>query len=477
MPDLSPALASLADATSAIARAASGAAATASDDSLLAFQREVAASARLLEQAAATFAAEIAFRSRRELGYDGLAQRRGVRTPEALVQQVTGASSQSARRLVRVGTLVADLTAHDTGGSALAEPWLEPVLRRVTAGELSAEALEAIRSGLGAPSDSIGVDALTEAARSLAHEATAVSLETLAAHARELRDQLDFASVAEREQQRRAARSLRLFPQLDGMTRMVGLLDPESAAVITSAIDAATSPRRGGPRFVDPEEAARAAALVSDPRTTEQVALDALVEFVDVAVRARGSKLLGARRADVRVIVTQHDLDRRTGAGFLDGQTAAVSIDTVERHACDGGYVPILFDRDGAALNLGRTQRLHDARQRVVIATRDGECIAADCDRPASWCEVHHIVEFGKGGETSVDDGVLLCRHHHMLVHNNGWRVTRLDHDYWMIPPPDIGEPMILHTKSPAMRRMLGVQQREPALAGGGRRSVVGGRR
>ena len=94
MPDLSPALASLADATSAIARAASGAAATASDDSLLAFQREVAASARLLEQAAATFAAEIAFRSRRELGYDGLAQRRGVRTPEALVQQVTGASSQ-----------------------------------------------------------------------------------------------------------------------------------------------------------------------------------------------------------------------------------------------------------------------------------------------------------------------------------------------------------------------------------------------
>ena len=69
MPDLSPALASLADATSAIARAASGAAATASDDSLLAFQREVAASARLLEQAAATFAAEIAFRSRRELGY------------------------------------------------------------------------------------------------------------------------------------------------------------------------------------------------------------------------------------------------------------------------------------------------------------------------------------------------------------------------------------------------------------------------
>lgn len=465
MSDLHPALASVASAVASLAREARSAVAVASDDALLEFQRQVAASARLLDQAAATAAAEIAFRSRRELGYDGLAQRRGARTPEGLVQQVTGTSVQSARRLVKVGTLVADLAAHDAAGSTLSEPWLEPALRRVTAGELSAEGLEVIRAGLGVPSDSVDTDALAAAAHALAVEATTVSLETLAARARELRDELDASGVAEREQQRRDARSLRLFPQLNGMTRLVGLLDPESAAVISSAIDAATSPRRGGPRFVDPTDAARAAALADDTRTTEQLALDTLVELVDVAVRAAGSTLLGVRRADVRVLVTQHDLDRRTGVAFIAGQKASVSIDTVERYACDGGLLPILFDRDGAALNLGRAQRLHDARQRAVIAARDGGCIAPGCDRPPAWCEVHHIVEFGRGGETSVEDGVLLCRHHHMLMHNNGWRIQRTGHEYWLVPPPEVGPPVLLRTKSPAVRRMLGVQHREPALA------------
>jgi hypothetical protein len=459
--DLSPALDALAAAASALVRDARVAVATVSDDSLIALQRQVAVSARLLEQVSATFAAEIAFRSRRELGYDGLAQRRGARTPEGLVQQVTGTSSQSARRLVRVGTLMADLTAHDAGGTTLNEPWLEPVLRRVAAGELSAEALDVVRAGLGSPTESISTDALTEAAGTLAAEARTLTLETLAARARELRDELDAASVADRERQRRDARSLRLFPQLDGMTRLVAMLDPESAAVITSAIDAATSPRRGGPRFVDPTDAARAAALVADPRTTEQIALDALVELVDVAVRSRATTLLGVRRADVRVHVTQADLDRRSGVGHIEGQKASVSMATVERHACDGGYLPILFDRDATALNHGRSHRYHDARQRAVIAARDGGCLGPDCDRPPSWCEVHHINEYSKGGETSVDDGVLLCRHHHMLIHNNGWRIRRIEHEYWLISPPDVDlPPTLLTTKSPTVRRMLGQQPR-----------------
>jgi hypothetical protein len=120
--------------------------------------------------------------------------------------------------------------------------------------------------------------------------------------------------------------------------------------------------------------------------------------------------------------------------------------------------VPILFDDDGQALNLGRSQRLHSAKQRVAIATRDGGCLAPDCERPASWCEVHHIHEFGQGGSTDLADGVLLCRHHHMLVHNNHWRVVRRDGRYWIVPPPDVDPrqaPILLATKSAAVRRML----------------------
>jgi hypothetical protein len=410
----------------------------ASDAALLDSQRQLAAIARLIDLASAAVAAEIAHRSRRELGYDGLAARLGARTPEALVQTITGTSAPTARRLVRVGTLVA----------APAHPWLQPAIDAVAAGALSAEALEVIASCLGSPTESAPASALLAAAATLA--ALDLPLERLAARAREARDELDAAGAAEREDQRRDRRFLKLTPLPDGMTRLSGLLDPESAAVVGSAIDAATSPRRGGPRFVD-----AGTALVDDPRTTEQIALDSLVELVDIAVR---SDALPGRRPDVRVLVTQRDLDRRSGVGYIDGQTAAVSIATVERHACDGGLVPILFDDDGQALNLGRSQRLHSARQRTAIAARDGGCLAPDCSRPASWCEVHHIHEFGRGGSTDLADGVLLCRHHHMLVHNNGWRVDRRDGRYWLVPPPDIDSrqtPIELPAKSAAVRRML----------------------
>ena len=415
----------------------------ASDTALLDYQRQLAAIARHIDLAAAAVAAEIAHRSRRELGYDGLAARLGARSPEALVQTLTGSSVTTSRRLVSAGTLVATPV----------HPWLQPVVEAVSSGRLSAEALLAIEAGLGVPSDSVPASALHAAAVTLV--ALPLSVELLGARARELRADLDAVGVALREDELRERRFLRLSAQPDGMTRLSGLLDPESAAIVGAAIDSATSPRRGGPRFVDPTEVAGAAALVDDPRTTEQIALDALVQLIDTAAR---SSVLPGRRADVRVLVTQADLDRRAGAGFIEGQSVSVSLETVERHACDGGLVPILFDDEGQSLNLGRSQRLHSARQRVAIATRDGGCLAPDCDRPPSWCEVHHIHEFGRGGSTDLADGVLLCRHHHMLVHNNHWRVSHEGGRYWFVPPPDVDArqvPILLPTKSAAVRRML----------------------
>ena len=422
------------------------------DDDLMGMQRQVAASARHVVLVASTLAAEIERRSRPELGHQGLAQKLGLRTPEALVQQLTGGTAQSARRLVRVGAFVS--------GTSLPDPWLAPIVELVSSGAAAAEIVEMVRGGLGRPSASVSANALLDAAQALALEAATLPLEQLAARARELRNELDIAGVAARENERRDRRYLHLFPQADGMTRVVGLLDPESAAVLVAAIDDATSPRRGGPRFVDPKAAQRADEIVRDPRTTEQLAADAIVELVEVAVRSRESGILGSRRPDVRVLVTQADLDRRTGVGYLEGQSGTVSIATVERHACDGGLVPIMFDdATGAALNLGRSQRLHSARQRTAIAARDGGCIAPGCDRPPSWCEVHHIHEFSKGGSTDLADGVLLCRHHHLLMHNNGWRITRSGDSYWLVPPPGIDQrqrPILLRTKSAAVRRLTG---------------------
>ena len=456
---LSSAIAVLTPAAEACAQAARVDVAALTDAVLLEQQGQLAASVRLIEVAAAVLAAEIAHRSRPELGYQGLAQKLGARTPEALVQRVTGSSSPTARRLVHVGTMISTAAAHDADPAvAIAEPWLEPALRATAAGTLSGEALEVIRLGLGVPKESVSVDALGAATAQLVLLASTLTLELLAARARELRDDLDAAGVAEREEERRARRFLRLYLQPDGMTRISGLLDPESAAVVKNAIDAATSPKRGGPRFVSAADRARAEALASDERTAPQVAVDALVELVDIAVRAHGTTVLGVRRADVRLLVTDRDLNARSGPAFIEGQTVSVSIATAQRHACEGGYVPIRFSDDGQSLNVGQTQRFHTARQRIAIAARDGGCLGPDCDRPPAWCEVHHIDEFSLGGKTDLRDGVLLCRHHHLMVHNNGWRIARTGDRYWLVPPPGVDPsqvPIPLQTKSAAVRRLL----------------------
>ena len=376
----------------------------------------------------AELSGEIARRSTREHGYDGLAQRSGARTPDALVSQLTGSTGTEARRLVSVGVMMTE-----------PQPWLGGVAEGVSAGEVSVAAASAISTGLGIPSASVAADDLHDTAQQLLAEAGAVSPERLARRARELRDDLDAAGVADREQTLRDRRYLKLTPQDDGMTRLFGLLDPESAALITDVIDCVTAPRRGGPRFVDPAAASRADVLEQDSRSTPQLALDALVEMVRIAAVADSGTLFGTRIPSMRVHVTAADLTTRTGAAIVEGQTTALSIATAERLACTDGYVPILFHPDGS-VDVGRTQRTYTSRQRTALAAIWGGCAHPGCDRPPSWCEAHHATPWHAGGPTDISNGILLCRHHHMLVHNNGWSIRppgSSARPWLLVPSPD----------------------------------------
>ena len=316
----------------------------------------------------------------------------------------------------------------------------------VSAGELGVEAAEAIRVGLGEPSATVTVEALAGAAGRLVGDARLTGADRLAARARQERDALDTAAVADRERARYERRFLKLVPQWDGMTRITGLLDPESAALVTDAFDRVTAPRRGGPRFVDTAERARAEAIAVDPRSTDQLLHDAFVQMVDIAAKADDMTVFGAHRVAVRVHVSIADLEARRGSGRLEGQVDEVSIATVERRACDAGIIPIAFDTDGQVVNVGRDQRNFTSRQRIGLAARDGGCVFGDCDRPPAWCEAHHIDQWLRDrGRTDIADGVLLCRFHHLLVHNQGWRIVREGARYRAVPPPGIGrEPIAL---------------------------------
>jgi hypothetical protein len=431
-----------------------------SDGELIEAMRAWAQARRVVDAGLATLAGVVAARSSLELGYDGLAQRAGARTADALVSQVTGTTGAEARSLTGVGVMLTS-----------PEPWLAGVASAVSSGGLSVGAAAAIQTGLGTPSPTVAADDLADAALELLASAGELPPEKMARRARELRDELDEAGVADREAHLYAKRFLRLTPQADGMTRLVGLLDPESAALVTDAVDAVTSPRRGGPRFIDTTAVARAEAIINDPRTTEQLTLDALVAMVRIATTADNGRVFGVRQPAVRVHVTAPDLHHSTGIAHLEGQTAAVSVQTAQRIGCADGLQPIMFDDHGTPLKLGRSQRLFTNRQRTILAAIWGGCAHPHCDRPPSWTEAHHIDEWHQHhGSTDIEDGILLCKHHHLMVHNNHWRIRRTGTTYRLEPPPHDQlhpHPIPLTPKNPIHRRAMkqsDLRKRRPAL-------------
>ena len=423
------------------------------DASLLDLTRLSARVQRAASTTAALIAGEVARRSAPELGHAGLAQAAGFRTPEQLIRVTTGSTARDATTAVRVGRL-----AHDAAAAAPQQPWLAPVGAALVADELSVAAAESITNGLGAPTSAVGPDELAAAAVQLCAEAADLDADLLYRRARELRDELDEAGIKDRETARREQRALRFHRKPNGTARLTWDLDPETAALVGETYDRATSPRCGGPRFVDPETVHLADRIATDTRTTEQLASDTFAQLLRQGSAADSSQLLGSGAPSIRVLVSDSALRSRTGHGLIEGQPDPISIETIERLACEGILTEITFD-GSSALDVGRDQRLYTHRQRIALAVRDGGCMFGDCDRPPSWCEAHHINHWVRdNGRTDVADGILMCKHHHMVLHNNHWEIERRGNEYWLIPPPEIDpeqKPILLATKSRALRDLL----------------------
>jgi Domain of unknown function (DUF222)/HNH endonuclease len=111
--------------------------------------------------------------------------------------------------------------------------------------------------------------------------------------------------------------------------------------------------------------------------------------------------------------------------GIEDGPVIAP--ETVRRLACDGAVVPIHEVGTGEPLAIGRKTRLISPALRRALKRRDGGCAFPGCTN-ARFVDAHHIRHWADGGETGLDNLVLLCRHHHRLIHEGGFRVERADH-------------------------------------------------
>jgi hypothetical protein len=97
-----------------------------------------------------------------------------------------------------------------------------------------------------------------------------------------------------------------------------------------------------------------------------------------------------------------------------------VSAETSQRIACDCCVTTIEEDAFGEPLNIGRRSRTIPPAMRRALKARDTGCRFPGCSSHR-FCDGHHIVHWRNGGETSLDNLVLLCRHHHRLVHEGGF--------------------------------------------------------
>lgn len=107
-----------------------------------------------------------------------------------------------------------------------------------------------------------------------------------------------------------------------------------------------------------------------------------------------------------------------------------VSAETCSRLACDAEVVPIARGADGSVLDVGRRQRTVGWRLRKALEARDGGCRFPGCDSRMRT-HAHHITPWAAGGETAMNNLVLLCPFHHRAVHDGGWRVKM---DEWGVP-------------------------------------------
>lgn len=263
------------------------------------------------------------------------------------------------------------------------------------------------------------------------------------------------ADDPDRSENHRQRRGIWLFDEPDGLVRVTGLLEPDDAAVLRAALaaqgdrlwrddrkepdtadqsserDEAGADKSGEdgesdgladdaavgeparPSEVDPTLAAR------DPAASKRA--DALVALARAALAAGGAPDDGDDLTEVLVVVDHDVLTLGSEVGRCQIHNGpAIGSHTARRLCCDAVIRPLIH-RDGQPLALGRAQRLVNRAQRRTLRFRDGPgCAFPGC--VARHVDAHHLVFWADGGRTDLENLVLLCRHHHRLLHEGRYR-------------------------------------------------------
>jgi hypothetical protein len=202
----------------------------------------------------------------------------------------------------------------------------------------------------------------------------------------------------------------------------------------------------GGEKFKAVIESfVQAGRCAGDLRTRAQQQADALVQWADNTLAVGGLPILRTVKPHVVALIPLADLaDPNTGHGAATtGFGARISAARARMLACDGGITRIVIGPGSQPLEMGRTQRVVPPHLRRATEVRDRHCVFAGCEAPSYWCDVHHLLHWIDGGETTLENSALLCERHHTKVHH-GFRVERQPDGRWRTWRPD-GTEIVLH--------------------------------
>ncbi len=223
----------------------------------------------------------------------------------------------------------------------------------------------------------------------------------------------------------------------DGIVyRFGGVTDPVTAATLTTFVDAHCAPR--------PHLEESTGVPVPDPRTAEVRRGHAFADLVALAVNADPT-VSGGIGVQLVVTTTLDTLQARPGQlGVRCATTETshpLSAATTRRLACDASVIPMILGAASEPLDVGRATRTIPTGIRRALNVRDGGCAFPGCTRPHRWADAHHIHHWADGGPTTVTNLVLLCGHHHDLIHHTPWAVTITNGRPVFTPPPETGRP------------------------------------